>query len=133
MWRRLCFPLTFICEDRFSVPETKSEIAGKMTCQGMVSVHELRCHHPKRRGIAPFEAAARVKFQRIGAFRKWVVLLERIELSASPLPRECSTTELQQHSMRKRGVIAERPPEPGLWPCRARIVKRGLSRSRDFG
>ena len=26
-----------------------------------------------------------------------MVLLERIELSASPLPRECSTTELQQH------------------------------------
>ena len=25
-----------------------------------------------------------------------MVLLERIELSASPLPRECSTTELQQ-------------------------------------
>ena len=26
-----------------------------------------------------------------------MVLLERIELSASPLPRVCSTTELQQH------------------------------------
>ena len=29
-----------------------------------------------------------------------MVLLGRIELPASPLPRECSTTELQQH----RGV-----------------------------
>ena len=26
-----------------------------------------------------------------------LVLLERIELSTSPLPRECSTSELQQH------------------------------------
>ncbi len=26
-----------------------------------------------------------------------MVLLERIELSTSPLPRECSTSELQQH------------------------------------
>ena len=31
-----------------------------------------------------------------------MVLLERIELSASPLPRECSTTELQQRDHRKR-------------------------------
>ncbi len=29
-----------------------------------------------------------------------MVLLDRIELSASPLPRECSTTELQQRPMR---------------------------------
>ena len=29
---------------------------------------------------------------------KGVVLLEGIELSTSPLPRECSTTELQQRS-----------------------------------
>ena len=28
-----------------------------------------------------------------------MVLLDRIELSASPLPRECSTTELQQRSI----------------------------------
>jgi hypothetical protein len=27
----------------------------------------------------------------------WLVLLERIELSTSPLPMVCSTTELQQH------------------------------------
>jgi hypothetical protein len=27
-----------------------------------------------------------------------MVLLDRIELSASPLPRECSTTELQQRT-----------------------------------
>ena len=29
-----------------------------------------------------------------------MVLLERIELSTSPLPRECSTSELQQHRAR---------------------------------
>ncbi len=32
----------------------------------------------------------------LGYFRK-MVLQERIELSTSPLPRECSTTELLQH------------------------------------
>src|SRR6516225_3864622 len=31
-----------------------------------------------------------------------MVLQERIELSASPLPRECSTTELLQHLCRRR-------------------------------
>ena len=31
-----------------------------------------------------------------------MVLLGRIELPASPLPRECSTTELQQHISRFR-------------------------------
>ena len=30
-----------------------------------------------------------------------MVLLERIELSASPLPRECSTSELQQRDHRE--------------------------------
>ena len=30
----------------------------------------------------------------------FVVLLGRIELPTSPLPRECSTTELQQHISR---------------------------------
>src|SRR5690606_27543625 len=29
-------------------------------------------------------------------WRAWLVLPERIELSTSPLPRECSTTELRQ-------------------------------------
>ncbi len=32
--------------------------------------------------------------------RKFRMLLVRIELTASPLPRECSTTELQQHESR---------------------------------
>src|ERR1700760_1916364 len=50
-----------------------------------------------------------------------LVLPDRIELSTSPLPRECSTTELRQQggrpereSMRKRPskrpVLATRPP-----------------------
>jgi hypothetical protein len=33
-----------------------------------------------------------------------VVLQERIELSTSPLPRVCSTTELLQHLVRKFAV-----------------------------
>ena len=33
-----------------------------------------------------------------------MVLQERIELSTSPLPRECSTTELLQRRGRVRGV-----------------------------
>ncbi len=33
---------------------------------------------------------------RVGRELMKVVLLERIELSTSPLPRECSTSELQQ-------------------------------------
>ena len=37
-----------------------------------------------------------------------MVLLERIELSTSPLPRECSTSELQQR--RGGGVALMRPP-----------------------
>ena len=39
-----------------------------------------------------------------------MVLLERIELSASPLPRVCSTTELQQpdHRKSRRGHEAGR-------------------------
>ena len=41
--------------------------------------------------------------QRLGALtliflEEGMVLQERIELSTSPLPRECSTTELLQHS-----------------------------------
>jgi hypothetical protein len=37
---------------------------------------------------------------------KAMVLLERIELSASPLPRVCSTTELQQRDHRLAGNTA---------------------------
>jgi hypothetical protein len=29
--------------------------------------------------------------------KDWLVLPDRIELSTSPLPMECSTTELRQH------------------------------------
>jgi hypothetical protein len=36
---------------------------------------------------------------------KEMVLQERIELSTSPLPRECSTTELLQLLARKSGEV----------------------------
>jgi hypothetical protein len=49
-----------------------------------------------------------------------MVLLERIELSTSPLPRECSTSELQQ----RRGRVISRNRkgvQPLIWtllaPC----------------
>jgi hypothetical protein len=38
-----------------------------------------------------------------------VVLLEGIELSTSPLPRECSTTELQQRAKARGGFIGWLP------------------------
>jgi hypothetical protein len=38
-----------------------------------------------------------------------MVLLERIELSTSPLPRVCSTTELQQRRKKARAIVAPRP------------------------
>ncbi len=36
-----------------------------------------------------------------------MVLQERIELSTSPLPRECSTTELLQRRLLRRGMAAQ--------------------------
>lgn len=33
------------------------------------------------------------------------MLRERIELSTSPLPMECSTTELPQHSLERGGLL----------------------------
>jgi hypothetical protein len=39
---------------------------------------------------------------RNGTRLDWMVLLDRIELSTSPLPRECSTTELQQQDQVRR-------------------------------
>lgn len=39
-----------------------------------------------------------------------MVLLERIELSTSPLPRGCSTTELQQRAVRRPGGARVWPP-----------------------
>ena len=47
-----------------------------------------------------------------------MVLLERIELSTSPLPRECSTSELQQ----RRGRVISRNrkgAQPLIWTLRA--------------
>ena len=41
-----------------------------------------------------------------------MVLQERIELSTSPLPRECSTTELLQRRCN------------GAWPLAWRVIRR---------
>ena len=59
-----------------------------------------------RQGLNPFRtgraldesgtAARLIVLEKAKKCRKIMVLLEGIELSTSPLPRECSTTELQQ-------------------------------------
>ena len=41
-----------------------------------------------------------------------VVLQERIELSTSPLPRECSTTELLQRDAFDRATAAAKAQDP---------------------
>jgi hypothetical protein len=46
-------------------------------------------------------------------FQEKMVLQERIELSTSPLPRECSTTELLQRRFVGRGLVANFPPCKG--------------------
>lgn len=47
-----------------------------------------------------------------------MVLLERIELSTSPLPRECSTSELQQRRGAELDAIAQscKPSLDGFCP-----------------
>ena len=51
--------------------------------------------------------ALRTEFPRKSMFPAgWVVLPDRIELSTSPLPMECSTTELRQHVL-----VKNRAPE----------------------
>jgi hypothetical protein len=44
---------------------------------------------------------------------KWLVLPERIELSTSPLPRECSTTELRQRANGEGRLLPQ-----GCPPCK---------------
>ena len=53
---------------------------------------------------------------------KLLVLLDRIELSTSPLPRECSTTELQQHCLRGSSLLGAPPQEWGEQKRRKLIV-----------
>ncbi len=54
-----------------------------------------------------------------GSLGKKMVLLDRIELSTSPLPMECSTTELQQ---RNAGAVAV--------PARRHYCHSGTGRAR---
>ena len=44
-----------------------------------------------------------------------MVLLERIELSTSPLPRECSTSELQQPVSWGVLLAESRPDASAIW------------------
>ena len=52
-----------------------------------------------------------------------MVLPERFELSASPLPRECSTPELRQH---RRPAIAGIDDQPGQRKRLATVVDAGF-------
>ena len=76
----------------------------------------------------------------IGILEKCMVLLERIELSTSPLPRECSTSELQQRRERlssaKRTIVqpySGRCARPALDTFHGReiITKSGQNRRSD--
>src|SRR5215207_4811144 len=49
----------------------------------------------------------------LGISRGWLVLPERIELSTSPLPRECSTTELRQRANGEGRLLPQGSP-----PCK---------------
>lgn len=57
----------------------------------------------------------------------WMVLPDRIELSTSPLPRECSTTELRQQT----GHRGNRPSRAAT--KRGRFLPQGLPRCKRGG
>ena len=65
---------------------------------------------------------------RVNGIEKGVVLLARIELAASPLPRECSTTELQQRDHQRyggteRAIAVPRAYGQKLWTGQAHHAK----------
>ncbi len=74
--------------------------------------------------IQTLRRAKRFKEKTVDNSNELMVLQERIELSTSPLPRECSTTELLQHlkpisrgarlpaiaARSRQGVMERRPP-----------------------
>src|SRR3954471_4687053 len=45
--------------------------------------------------------------------KRWMVLPDRIELSTSPLPMECSTTELRQHTRYLKESALKAPYQAG--------------------
>jgi hypothetical protein len=57
-----------------------------------------------------------------------MVLLDRIELSTSPLPRECSTTELQQRRGPEGGAFLGVSAELRKRPEAARGMARDMAR-----
>ena len=89
-------------------------------------------HHIVRNGpVAKCAMASDAFFSRDDDEIK-VVLLARIELAASPLPRECSTTELQQRTGQGReSHLRDRSRAYGHTP-RA-LSSEGLSHACVFG
>ncbi len=80
------------------------------------SVHDISRH---------FRTVFRAIRRRLSYCFSWktVVLPERIELSTSPLPRECSTPELRQQAP-EDAASSERP---GAWQQRCAWARRSLS------
>ena len=73
-----------------------------------------------------------------GLLKKKLVLPDRIELSTSPLPMECSTTELRQHARYLRGIGPNgRPlggrflPQGPLWRKHAGRPERAQNRQKS--
>ena len=66
-----------------------------------------------------------------------MVLRERIELSTSPLPRECSTTELPQHRRECGGfchnIAQTASKQSGFFLHIVRILHRRVSRALFLG
>src|SRR5687768_1753306 len=69
--------------------------------------------------------------------RRSMVLPERIELSTSPLPRECSTTELRQRANEEGRLLPQRGPmrkleKPTLFRGLHFRLEREPQRGPDF-
>ena len=80
----------------------------------------LAVRHAKRSGMAHEPGFRSRSYHHI---RGEMVLLGRIELPASPLPRECSTTELQQHitgGLWGKAINRKRPYGGGRGACQGR-------------
>ena len=75
----------------------------------VISAYEARIEKLEREKIVLAERVANV----VPPTGRLVVLQERIELSTSPLPRECSTTELLQRRFVGRGLVAIPVPRKG--------------------
>ena len=71
-------------------------------CRSPSAEHRTEARRTSRETAQRYPTTAKLRRRKIIECRRGaekMVLRERIELSTSPLPRECSTTELPQHSI----------------------------------